>query len=392
MLDRFITKGRIKPFDPTDTRRFAQMTITQDLVRRSKPITTYIKTPLTGAQMEVTPTVENFNGSDWLVLTIEFFPAASLAGQNFVHGDLEHIEAEVNGSGALIRCTLQKMGFTQEEIDFFFKYSEAEEVEVVWHTVTASRRAARALQARTIKHFKALHQLTGRHDIAIRHVDVRDVDDKVGLMITLADKSRFRQYIKAEQAESRSKANRMLSFVAKVLQKARPALSMAIDTHVRNEPILTKALLAKHGLLSPSNWTPEAFEAAIHEFMFTARLATPYATSLNQVDLEGLSPEVQHTAVQHFAGKNLAEVLPPHTFTRHRSILARRGVELGIPFNTNKPILSQSLGKQLSYSARWHPPKEFLEYAVTWDTLPAILKAIAAISPVQSLPVDGAGE
>lgn len=384
MIDRHTFKARIKLFDPADRDRFAQVIIAQHSTAKVKPTITFVKTALTGAQMEILPSVETDTlGNQWLVLTITVFVAAALAGQNFVHAGLDHVGAEVTCISRLMRVDLSRLGFTPEEIDFFLGHTANQELELTWHRATASRRAARALLARAIRHFQALEKISGRHDSLVESVKLETERSKTGMLVTFTNGCQLRLYLKAEQAESRTKAKRQLSFVSKAMRHHLPELKAAVETHLRIESIFSASFMAERGIGHPNSLTTEALAAALRDLMAMARLDRPFATRLEDVDTTGLSAEVMESLVPHFNCADLTEELAPATMTRHRQALSPRGVELAVVRTRRNPALGATLCAQLSYENRWRPPAALLKRAVTWDTAPAILTALdVMVEPV----------
>jgi hypothetical protein len=380
MFDRHTFKARIKPFDPADRERFAQVIIAQHLTAKVKPTITYVKTALTGAQMHVTPSVEaDTLGNQWLALEIELFVAASLAGQNFVHAELDAITTEVSCAGKLVRVELTRLGFTPEQIDFFMKYTVNQELEMTWHRKTQTRRAARALLQRAIRHFQALESISSRHDSLVERVHLETVFSVTGVLITFKNGCALRLYLKAEQAESRTKAKRVLSFVSKAMRSHLGALKAGVDSHLRIEPIFSSGFMAQHGLEHPESLTPEAVAAALVEFMKMARLDIPFAMCLDDIDTSNLSPEVITSLERHFDCCPVESELPAATFTRHRQALLPCGVELAVRRTRRNPALAAGLWQQLAYERRWRPPASLLAHAVTPARAAQILVTIAAL-------------
>lgn len=385
MIDRTTVKAPIKPFHRDDSSRFAQVIIAQHSQAKVKPTITYIDSPLTGSQIEITPSVErDVYDNDWLVLSIQVFVAANLVGQNYVHGDLSHIMSEWECVARFIRVIFNRERFTPEEIDFFLKHSKVQELEVCWHRQTASRRAARALLKRGLAHFQALETLSGRHDSLIEFVDVQTRKNRTTFLVNFKNGCQLRLYLKAEQSESRTKANRLLSFVAKALRPHVDAYEEAVDTKVRVEPIFSASYLESKGYQHPNSLTPEVVEGCIEELMAMARLDIPFATRLEDVDASNMSTELRETVAAYFDGQDLVATMAPHTFTRHRQALAPHGLELAVRYVKSRCALGSTLCKQLPYVNRWKPSAALLAHALTSDTTPGILHKLDALLPAES--------
>lgn len=374
MIDRTTVKARIKPFHRDDPSRFTQVFIAQHSHVKAKPTITYVNSPLTGSQMEITPSVErDVYGNDWLVLSIQVFAAANLVGQNYVHADLSHIEAEWSCISRLVRLVLAQEQFTPEEIDFFLNHSKVQQLEVCWHRQTASRRAARSLLQRSLAHFQALETLSGRHDSMVEKVHVQTSKGRTSFLVSFKNGCQLRMYLKAEQSESRTKADRLLSFVSKAKKPYVQAFDAAVDAAMRIEPIFSANYLESKGLQHPNSLTPEVVEACIADLMAMARLDIQFATRFEDIDTSNLSPELIESARAHLDGADLEATMPPSQFTRHRQGLLPVGMELGVRRVKRSPALGMTLCKQLAYANRWQPSAALLAHAVTWDTAPAIL-------------------
>lgn len=363
MLDRLIVKGRVKPFNPDDPDRLTQVTITEKSMVKIKPTTTFVKTALTGAQMELSSEVETDSlGTEWLVVRSEVFVAASLAGQNYIHADLNAVGGEISGTGKVVRLALSERGFSPPEIDFYMKYSRLEELELTWHRATRSRKAAKALLKRAIRHFQALESISSRHDSMIESVKLITEYGITGALVTFKNGCALRLYIKAESAEAGQKRKQMAGFVSKVMRPHLPEIKRAISTHVRIEPILSAGHLAEHGMTHPTEVSPERLEAALDAFMKMARLDVPFAMSSEEIDTSSLGPEVIDSLNRHFDCHDVIAERPSHTGTRHRQALLPR-VELAVRRTGRNPALGATLCKQLAYSARWQPAAELLQFA-----------------------------
>lgn len=382
MFDRFIVKGRIKPFNPSDRDRFTQVTITEKSLAKTKPTTTFVKTPLTGAQMELSSEVEmDALGTPWLVVQSEVFAAASLAGQNFIHGDLDGVGDEVTGAGKLVRLALLERGFSPAEIDFYMKYSSIEELELTWHRATRSRNAAKALLKRAIRHFQALESISGRHDSAVESVKLNTEYAITGVLVTFKNGCQLRLYIKAEAVEAGQKRKQMAGFVSKAMREHVAEFKRAVTAHVRIEPILGSAHLAEHGMTHPNDVSAERLDAALNSFMRMARLDVPFAMEPGEIDTSSLGPEITDSLMRHFDGIDVLAELPPHSATRHRQALLPR-VELAVR-RTRNPALAATLCKQLAYEARWRPDEGLLRHAFTSDRAASTLEDLAALVAAQ---------
>lgn len=376
MLDQTTLKGRIKQVVQGIPSQFDQIALLKNTVIKMLPANSYLQSPLTGAQINVLPSVEEHGGSQWLYLTIHVPVAAALAGQNMIHNGLEALPQELKCLRRLLKYVLTYFQLTADEINQFLTSLEVQLLELTWHTATSSRRAATLLQARTITHFKALQKAKGRHDVEVNDVDIWWRNDKTCMLVTFKDDSQFRQYIKAEQATSRTKANRRACFVSKKMRSHFAAILTAIDTHLRNEVILSQKLLAERGLLHPRSWTAEKLETAIEHVMTMGRLNQRRVSHFADLKHDGLSPEVVATAERYFAGKVLVESMKPQVLSKHRGILQKKNLDIAEKRPPSRAKSISRAGMQLQYSKRWVPDKQLGVLAVGEHGGPAIFEML----------------
>jgi len=126
MIDSIIVKGPLGAPQDHHERRLAHVAFRQLSTEKSSPGTTFISSPLTGAQMEVRYWVEQV-GDRWVAMASVKIPLASATiGQNYAHGGLDDIHLEMRCAGWLTRIALTACGFSEAEIDHFIKHSRTE--------------------------------------------------------------------------------------------------------------------------------------------------------------------------------------------------------------------------------------------------------------------------
>jgi hypothetical protein len=385
MIDNITFKGPIRPVAYGIATQFDQVAILRNSVIKTVPTTSYRNSPVTGAQVETLPSSEELAGVRWEVLTIKIPAAATLAGQNMIHNGLEVLELELKCIRRLVKWILRSYQFDEQEITFFLDNLEVQSAELTWHTATASRRAARLALTRTIAHFLALQKIKGRHDVQVVDVDIWNRNGKICMLVTFKDESQFRQYIKAEQATSRTKSNRRACFVSKNMRQYFDVIIAAIDFHLRNEVILSYELMKELGILHPRKWTIAAIEAAIEAVMTMGRLNQRRVTKPSDLVRDGLSPEVLKTADHHFSGGSNAFRLSPQVLSKHRRLLISKRLDIA---EARRPSRSQSIaraGLQHQYAKRWVPGVAVRGFGICEESAFAIMEAI------EQAPIDVRG-
>jgi hypothetical protein len=370
MLDRIIFHAPIKPYLPSDAERFYPGAPFDGLSAKVQQRPVYWKTPLTGANIEITPSIDK--ESRWLVLTLEVFVAAALAGQGWFHGGIESIPWEISGSGLITRIALRELGFTQEEVERFMLRCELDEVECTWHRRTATGRAARSLLERCHRHFRALRGISRFHDIDVADLMYMHGSGAPSLLITFRDGSRYRFYLKADQLTMRFPGKKQTSFLAPELGVYRSTLLQGVPHGLRCEPIMSNRFLSSRGMSHPISLTPDSIRSALDDFMRMGCLDRPFATRLEEVDMSELRDEHLRSLHQYFDGEDVMAALPSHTATRHRRILGERGVELAVPLGGRTAALGKTLWQQIAYDARHVPAVGLEKFYVSEQAWPDI--------------------
>lgn len=354
MLDRIIFQAPIKPYVPTDIRRFYPNSLFDGLSANVPQRALYFATPLTNAQMEITPFVSPRDG--WLWLKMEIFVAAALVGQNWIHGGLECLRWEVLGTSLLARIILTELLFDLREIEHFRSHTELVEVEFSWQRATTNQRAAHLLFRRVERHFRALTLIKSRHDIQISQFKIIGDERTPTLYVTFSDHSVLRFYLKREQLSSRLKGARRSGFMSQSMRDKKELLLAALGDGVRCEPILSAAFLSSRGMSHPTALLDgELVGAALSDFRHLAFLDRPFATRADEVNQDGLSDAHLDSLARYFKEEDALAPLSSASGTRHRNALLSRGVDLAVPFNARRPSLGKTLWKQIWYDARLVP-------------------------------------
>lgn len=373
MFDKTIIKGPLgAPLSRHQT-HISALTHSRNLLTKTVRATTFINSPITGRQIDVEYSVESYEGSPTAFAQITIPVATALVGHNYTHAGLASVKWEIRSTAILVRVTLAVLGFTPEEIERFMKGTTVQQLELTWHTPTASCRAMRSLQNRTKDHFDNLFSIKGRHDIRVSSVDYREGNGKPGLRAVLKSGDMIRQYGKADQIGSRLREDRNEARMSAESRQYRLPLLEAIEYHVRNEAIAGAETLRMLGLEHPGSWTADSLRGLIDHIWKTAGLAPEQPTEERK-----LSPEVEDTWCRYLAGENLQEVLPDHTFTRHRSLIkVAKGEDNDIALpRKSRAVRPSALGYQLCYDRRWEPSGELRKAVVCEETAPAIIEEL----------------
>jgi len=371
MLDTITIKGPLGSPVSHHQMHISVLTHSRNLQSKVLRATTFIHSPITGRQIDVEYTVEDYEGVPTAFLKITLPTAAASIGHNYAHAGLASVSWERKISALLVKVTLAVLGFAPDEIKRFMKGAKCQHLELTWHTSTASRRARLSLQNRTKQHFDALFSIKGRHDIRISDLDYREGNGRPGLLVTLKSEDRFRQYGKADQIRSRRRRDRSEAWMSDDARQYSQSILGAIEHHARNEIIAGAETLRKLGLEHPRSWNETSLKRLIDHVWKAAGLRPQQPVKNRE-----LSPEVEKTWRSYLAGDNLRESLSDHTFSRHRAIIKEaKGEDQDIAI-LRKPraVRPASLGYQLCYDRRWEPPGQLRHAVLCEETAPAILK------------------
>jgi hypothetical protein len=375
MIDLFVAKGAVGSPQQHHRTRLASVTYSRFSEHKTKQTITYIDSPLTGAQMELTYWEEPLAGRPTAFVEIKLPLSTATIGQNYIHAGLESVEWEITCAALLCRLVLTTAGFNNIEIDSFMNTAETELVELTWHTATASPRAALKLQERAHRFFEARRTAKSRHDVRVKNVDVRNRNGVLGMLVETKSGDEFRQYGKYHQILAKSKRCRRRFAYSKEIEQRKGEAKALIETHVRNECRVQRETLKNLGALNPKAWwaDPDLLRKAIafvcDEIGLNARPRTA-----QRGKAEKLSPQAQVTWDRYVAGEAIKDILPPYTFSRHRkAILAAKGEDIDSP-SQPKHVRGAAVGHQLQYDRRWKPTGDVRKLALCEETAPPIIE------------------
>lgn len=372
MKDKLHITGLLGLAKPEHLRHLSTVRYERNLLAKTQPTTTFVASPLTGAQIEVRYWIEDHVGIPTAFVQIRIPLATATMSHNHIHAGLDAIPSEVRCAAVLAKVILAVLGFTREEVSTFMETTKTQLSELTWHTPTASPRARRSLQKRTKAHFERQREIRARHDIAVSDVDLREKNGQSGLLVDLKGGDAFRQYIKSEQAASRAKKPRENARIFGLAPQDRAQIAAEIENHVRNELLIGPNTLRQFNLEHPSSWTPEALKRVIDHLWAAIGLAP------KRLDQSGttLSPEVQATWERYLAGDDMRTVLPPHTLTRHRKLIKEAMSEDILIRRKRRVVSPESLGYQLCYDRRWKPSGNLRKLVLCEETAPAIIEEL----------------
>lgn len=387
MIDKIIVYGPLGEALPEHKRHLSALTHARNSLAKTLPSTTFVRSPITGNQIDVEYFVERISGKEIALARVTLPLSTATVGHNYAHAGFESVRAEVRCAEKLVKVILAVLGFTSEEITRFAQGTVCQHLELTWHTATASRRASLCLRKRTKKHFAELFAIKSRHDICIAGFDYREGDGNPSLLVKTKNRDMFRQYSKSEQILSRSRQERANSRMTATARQYRRALTDEIQFHVRNEVILAEKTLKECGLEHPRSWNPKSLHRVVERVWSDLGL-----TPTIDADSGFSSREVEKTWQKYLAGENVQKLLADHTFTRHRaSIKAITGKDIAIPCQRLK-FSSAALGKQLSYGRRWQPRDDLRKMILCEMTAPAIteelVRGLSLLRDGEILPFD----
>ncbi|MBI5791654.1 MAG: hypothetical protein HZA63_09280 [Rhodocyclales bacterium] len=373
MIDTFIATGALGPPQTHHQACLSRVTYSRFSHAKAKPTTTFIGSPMTGAQIDLKYWVEHVAGVATAFAEVRIPLASATVGNNYAHAGLASIGLEVKCGALLTKITLTALGFTPDEVACFMETTAPQQVELTWHTATASKRARLSAQRRTKDHFDAQRLASGRHDVGVADVHYEEGNGKPGLLVELKGGDLFRQYGKAEQVSSRTLKIRTQRWMSEEARKYRPMILAEIEDHVRNEVLVGNETLRLFGAEHPSTWTAEKLKEIIDYVWKKAGLAPEQPVG----DVE-LSPEVEVTWQRYLAGKDLVGELPPHTFRRHRALIkAAKGDDKDIAIRRkSRAVQPGAVGRQQCYDRRTEPAGELRKTVLCEVTAPAIIEEL----------------
>ena len=372
MSDKIIIKGPWGPVQPHHFLRLSRVSYGRFLHTKTKQTTTYINSPLTGAQIEVVYMVETVAGIDTGYVQISIPVASALIGHNYFHAGLEVLRYEIKCLELLVKVLLVSIGMSPDEIHRYMKQVRTLLDEMTWHTETASVAARKACQRRTNDHMRTKRALSPRHDAQVTDAEIFDTKSGIGLFVTLKSDDFFRQYCKGEQIKVRRKKARSENFLSEAMRPKLAGLLERLDRQVRNELLIGEKTLASVGIRHPRDMHPDALEKA----MVRVWCSLGFGARRNTQNLSMPNNTAKDTLQRIEAGEDLSKSLPAYRITRDRKAINKAGgpdiaeKRAGMRFN------SANLGRQLQYPRRRKLLYERRDLVVSDRTDSAIMKEL----------------
>lgn len=376
MIDRLIIKGAVGTPQPHHQTCLSQVTYTRFLQSKAKTTTTFINSPITGAQIDVQYWIDSIAGRPTAFVQISIPLASATMGHNYIHAGLDSLNCEVICGALLVKITLTVLGFTADEIVQFMRTSEPQLVEVTWHRNTASARARLNLQKRTKSFFDAQLLLSGRHDIAVCDVDYQEGNGKPGLLVSFKSGDQYRQYGKFDQVKSRAKKGRNKARMSDAIRESVRDIVQKLETQVRNELLFGPETLKRSDLGHPSLWTAEKFLALINRTWTYIGFPPKGTSSIASEPESKLSPQAENTWQRYLAGEDVQKALPPHTFTRHRASIKKRWGKDIADKPKGRGARPESIGHQLGYGQHCEPTETERRLVLCQETAPPIIQEL----------------
>lgn len=373
MLDKIIIVGPWGPVQPHHLQRLVQVTYSRFLQAKAKQTTTYINSPLTGAQMEVVYRVKNVAGTNMGYVQISIPVATALIGHNRFHAGLEVIRLEIKCLELLVKILLVSIGMTPAEIQHYMKMACPLLLELTWHNQTASVAARKAAQRRTQDLMRTKRDLSSRHDAVIDDAEINDSKSGTSLKVTFKNGNGYRQYNKAEQIKSRRKKARAENFVSDAMCPTLAKVTPALEVQVRNELLACEQTLREAGIQHPRDINAKTAGVAM-EAMWDSM---GFDDSDRVADQSQLGDSAKDTLRRFLAGEDVTATLPKYRISRDRkAILKANGPEIDAQKKKRFRFNPANLGSQLHYKNRWRLPDGLRDFVVSERTAPAIMEEL----------------
>lgn len=369
MLDKIIVIGPWGPAQPHHLQRLAQITYSRFLTAKTKQTTTFINSPLTGAQMELVYSVKNVAGNPMGSVQITIPVATALIGHNRFHAGLEVIRSEIKCVELLVKILLVSIGMTPAELKHYMKMARPLLLELTWHNQTASVDARKAAQRRTQDLMRAKRELSSRHDVEIDDAQVYDSKSGTSLKVSFKNGNGYRQYNKAEQMRSRRNKERADNFVSDAMRPKLGGVTPELEVHTRNELLAAEQTLRAAGITHPSHINAKTVASVMESMWHSLGF-----DEVNRVPNESmLTDSAKDTLRRFMAGEDVTATLPAYRISRDRQAIKKAGgPEIDVRRTKRFRFNPANLGSQQHYKSRWRLRQELRELVVSECTAPAI--------------------
>ena len=369
MLDKIIVSGPWGPAQPHHLQRLAQITYSRFLTAKTKQTTTFINSPLTGAQMELVYSIKKVAETYMGYVQITIPVATALIGHNRFHAGLDVIRAEIECVELLVKILLVSINMTPAEIQHYMKMARPLLLELTWHNQTASVDARKAAQRRTQDLMRAKRELSSRHDVEIDDAQVYDSKSGTSLKVTFKNGNGYRQYNKAEQMRSRRKKDRAENFVSDTMRPKLASVTTELEVQTRNELLAAEQSLRAAGITHPRHIDAKTV-ASVIESMWNS---LGFDEIHRAPDESMLTDSARDTLRRFMAGEDVTATLPAYRISRDRQAIKKAGgPEIDVRRTKRFRFNPANLGSQQHYKSRWRLRQELRELVVSECTAPAI--------------------
>lgn len=376
MIDTIIVNGLWGPVHERHWKRLAQVSYQRFSQAKTKQTTTFMQSPLTGAQIEVTYIIKEVAGSKLGHVEISIPVASALIGHNCFHAGLEVLDWELQCLELLLRIILFSIGMTELEVQRYLEHALVMEVECTWDAETASPKARLALQSRTKAHALAMRSLSARHDIGVGDADPRNTKSGTSLLVTLKSGDFFRQYCKPEMMRSKRRSRKANhdQYVSDAMKSVVLPYMNMLESHARNELLVGANTLNAAGIRYLRDMTSQSLERAM--VTVWRGLGFRRREDFDVSALEGST--ALDTLNRYAAGEDVIATLPEYRVSRDRlSILAAHGPDIADKESKKLRFKAANLGRQLQYPRRWPLLDEMRSLVVSERTGPSIIEELA---------------
>lgn len=371
MLDKLIVEGPWGMHQQGHLMRLTRVSHARFSDTKTKQATTYINSPLTGAQIEVQYLVKPIAEREMATVRITIPVASALVGHNYFHDGLSALSWEILCTGQLVRMVLYAIGMTEAEMENYMLKAQAVFAELTWHTACESVKARQSLQNRTIEFMRAARDLSRHRSVEVADAEIRESKSGRALLVDLKSGDGARQYCKPEQLKSRRQTKLGKRCLIPDIAARLNGTMTELARHTRNELLVGEDTLASLGLQRPGllkhpNRVQPLVEAVWRKLGFGSRNS--------EFDPSKVGAAALATLNSLEAGVELK--LSGPTFSRHRTeILAANGPDIamaGVDLSFN----AGNTGYQLAFARRWKVPEEWLDLVVSDRTGPALLEEL----------------
>lgn len=373
MIDYIHVKGCLGAVQTHYSQCFDHVTFSTFDAKRTKPTTTYLTSPLTGAQIELRPTIEYRQEGRILYAEFRIPVAASLIGQNCIHGGLSSLPLEMKLLSTLIRLLLIEQGFTKAESELFISSAIITMLELTWHVQTKNQSAANKRLRAAIEHLAAMEFVSSRHDIHVRKVDQWTSRGATSVLAHAKSDCSLRMYIKGEQMRGGGSGSKQGGFLAHDLRTQRDRILSAIEGQVRMEVLLGEVVLRRYGLDRPRRLQDashlqlvKAICFALGEFRLAHLGDGEYQEFENAKD--DLSQDNKQLLERYESGEDVLVALSDSKGTRTRQTLLSCGVDIALPTPLGLDPFQRSLSGQIAIEKMARFGRRAADLTVTTET------------------------